>query len=152
MTMDIRLARIDSRLLHGQVATVWTKTVTPNRILVVSDQVAKDPLRKTLITQAAPPGVKANVITDAKMLQIYQDPRFDAFKALLLTETAQDMVALVKGGVDFKQIGINVGSLAYRDGMTVVTDAIAVDSAEAAALHYLATEAEIGTSSCRVRV
>lgn len=150
MTMDIRLARIDSRLLHGQVATVWTKTVTPNRILVVSDQVAKDPLRKTLITQAAPPGVKANVITVAKMLQIYQDSRFDAFKALLLTETAQDMVALVKGGVDFKQIGINVGSLAYRDGMTVVTDAIAVDSAEAAALHYLATEAGLAVTAQKV--
>ena len=31
------LARIDSRLLHGQVATAWTKTTGPNRIIVVSD-------------------------------------------------------------------------------------------------------------------
>ena len=67
MTMDIRLARVDSRLLHGQVATVWTSTVTPNRILVVSDGVAQDKLRKTLITQAAPAGVKANVITVNKI-------------------------------------------------------------------------------------
>src|SRR5699024_8647445 len=36
------LARIDSRLLHGQVATAWTKTVQPNRIIVVSDAVSKD--------------------------------------------------------------------------------------------------------------
>ncbi|MFR8999932.1 MAG: PTS sugar transporter subunit IIB [Anaerobutyricum soehngenii] len=34
------LARIDSRLLHGQVATAWTKTTGPNRIIVVSDGVA----------------------------------------------------------------------------------------------------------------
>lgn len=34
------LARIDSRLLHGQVATAWTKTTQPNRIIVVSDSVA----------------------------------------------------------------------------------------------------------------
>ena len=40
------LARIDSRLLHGQVATAWTKTVKPTRIIVVSDHVAKDGLRK----------------------------------------------------------------------------------------------------------
>ena len=46
------LARIDSRLLHGQVATAWTKATQPNRIIVVSDAVAKDDLRKKLIEQA----------------------------------------------------------------------------------------------------
>ena len=40
------LARIDTRLLHGQVATSWTKATNPNRIIVVSDKVAKDDLRK----------------------------------------------------------------------------------------------------------
>lgn len=42
--MDVRLVRIDSRLLHGQVATAWTKTVRPNRIIVVSDGVSHDEL------------------------------------------------------------------------------------------------------------
>ncbi|WP_285697458.1 mannose/fructose/sorbose PTS transporter subunit IIA, partial [Enterococcus hirae] len=60
------LARVDSRLLHGQVATAWTKAVQPNRIIVVSDAVSKDDLRKKLIEQAAPPGVKANVIPISK--------------------------------------------------------------------------------------
>ena len=60
--IKIVLARVDSRLLHGQVATAWTKSVNPSRIIVVSDAVAKDDLRKKLIEQAAPPGVKANVI------------------------------------------------------------------------------------------
>ncbi|XUO98979.1 PTS system mannose-specific EIIAB component [Lactiplantibacillus argentoratensis] len=97
MTMDIRLARIDSRLLHGQVATVWTKTVSPNRILVVSDEVAQDALRKILIVQAAPPGVKANVITVDKMIEIYQDSLFDEVKPLILTDTPQNMARLVAG-------------------------------------------------------
>ena len=43
------LVRIDSRLLHGQVATAWTKAVQPTRIIVVSDAVSKDELRKKLI-------------------------------------------------------------------------------------------------------
>lgn len=47
------LARVDSRLLHGQVATAWTKAVQPNRIIVVSDAVSKDDLRKKLIEQVA---------------------------------------------------------------------------------------------------
>ncbi len=127
MTMSILLARVDSRLLHGQVATFWTKQVNPNRILVVSDSVVNDPLRKTLITQVAPPDVKANVISVDKMISIYKDPKFDSFKALLLTETVADMVRLADGGVDFSSTGINLGNLAYTPGKRMLTDTVAVD-------------------------
>ena len=40
--MDIRLARIDDRLIHGQVATVWSKQTGVERIIVISDVVAGD--------------------------------------------------------------------------------------------------------------
>ncbi len=53
--MKIGLARIDDRLIHGQVATRWTKETNVNRIIVVSDEVAADKMRKTLLTQVAPP-------------------------------------------------------------------------------------------------
>ncbi|MCZ3394330.1 PTS sugar transporter subunit IIB, partial [Enterococcus faecium] len=109
-----------------QVATAWAKKVKPNRILVVSDSVAEDNLRKTLITQAAPPGILVNVITVEKMIRIYQDSQFDSFKVLLLTETLQDMLKLVDGGIDVSDLGIDVGSLAYAVDMTMLTDAIAV--------------------------
>ena len=49
MSMDIRLVRIDDRLIHGQVSTVWTKITRVNRILVVSDSVAKNDMHKTLL-------------------------------------------------------------------------------------------------------
>ncbi len=52
------LARVDTRLLHGQVATGWTHTTHPNRIIVVSDKVRQDKLRTNMIKQAAPNGVK----------------------------------------------------------------------------------------------
>ncbi len=47
--MDIRLARIDDRLIHGQVATVWSKLTGVERIIVISDSVAQDKLRKFLL-------------------------------------------------------------------------------------------------------
>ncbi|KRK32647.1 PTS system mannose/fructose/N-acetylgalactosamine-transporter subunit IIB [Loigolactobacillus bifermentans] len=141
MTMKICLARVDSRLLHGQVATAWTKSVKPNRILVVSDDVAHDALRKMLITQAAPFGVRANVITIARMIQIYQDPLFDDLKLLLLTESVEDMVRLVKGGIQLAHVGIDIGSLVFKDGMKMVADSIAVGQKQADALHYLHDQA-----------
>ena len=118
------LARIDSRLLHGQVATAWTKTTNPNRIIVVSDGVAHDNLRKSMITEAAPPGVKANVVPISKMIQVAKDPRFGNTKALLLFETPQDALAAIKGGVDIKEL--NIGSMAHSVGKVAVSKVLSL--------------------------
>lgn len=133
MTMAIQLARVDNRLLHGQVATVWTKAIRPNRILIVSDTVAHDKLRKMLIMQAAPPEVKANVITVEKMVQIYRDSRFDQFKPLILTETLAEMAELVRHGIDLTEIGVNVGNLAYTVHKTMLTPSVAADASDVSA-------------------
>ena len=118
------LARIDSRLLHGQVATAWTKTVNPTRIIVVSDGVAKDELRKNLIEQAAPPGVKANVVPVDKMIQVAKDPRFGDTKAMLLFETPQDALRAIEGGVDVKEL--NIGSMAHSVGKIAVSKVLSL--------------------------
>ena len=118
------LARIDSRLLHGQVATAWTKTVKPTRIIVVSDGVAKDELRKNLIEPAAPPGVKANVVPVDKMIQVAKDPRFGNTKAMLLFETPQDALRAIEGGVDVKEL--NIGSMAHSVGKIAVSKVLSL--------------------------
>ncbi len=118
------LTRVDSRLLHGQVATAWTKATGPNRIIVVSDAVAKDDLRKKLIEQAAPPGVKANVIPIDKMIEVAKDPRFGNTKALLLFENPQDVLRAIEGGVEIQEL--NVGSMAHSVGKVVVSKVLSM--------------------------
>lgn len=120
------LARIDSRLLHGQVATAWTKTVNPTRIIVVSDAVSKDNLRKNLIQQAAPPGVKAHVVPIDHMIKLAKDDKhFGGQRALLLFENPQDVLRVVEGGVPLKTI--NVGSMAHSIGKVQPNKALALD-------------------------
>ena len=108
------LARIDSRLLHGQVATGWIPQMHPDRVIVVSDSVAKDELRKSMIREAAPAGVKAHTVPLKKMEEIAKDPRFGDTHALLLFENPEDVLRAIKGGIDIKEI--NVGSMSYREG------------------------------------
>ena len=122
--IKIAAVRIDTRLLHGQVATAWTKQIKPTRIIVVSDGVAHDELRKTMISQAAPPGVPANVVPIKKMIEVSKDPRFGTTKAFLLFETPQDLLRCIEGGVDIKDV--NIGSMAHSVGKVVVTNAIAM--------------------------
>lgn len=129
------LARIDTRLLHGQVATTWTKTTQPNRIIVVSDAVAHDKLRKKMIEQAAPPGVIANVVPIKKMCEVVQDPRFGDTKAMILFETPEDALRAIEGGVDIKTL--NLGSMAHSEGKVVVNKAIAMDKKDVETIEKL---------------
>ena len=122
------LARVDTRLLHGQVATNWTKATHPNRIIVVSDSVSKDDLRKKLIEQAAPPGVRAHVIPLDKLVQVYNDPRFGDTKALLLFENPQDALAVIEKGVEIPEL--NIGSMAHSVGKVQINNVLSVDQAD----------------------
>lgn len=133
--LKISLARVDSRLLHGQVSTAWTKAVNPTRIIVVSDAVAQDKLRKTLITEAAPPGVKANVIPVEKLVEIAKDTRFGGTRALLLFENPEDVVRAVEGGVEIKEV--NVGSMAHSEGKKMINNVLSVDKDDVVAFNKL---------------
>ncbi|WP_276876304.1 PTS sugar transporter subunit IIB [Anaerococcus hydrogenalis] len=122
--INIVLARIDTRLLHGQVATGWTKATNPSRIIVVSDNVSEDELRKSMIREAAPPGVKAHVVPVWKMAEIFKDPRFGDTRAMLLFETPQDALALIDLGVDLDEL--NLGSMAHSQGKAYVTSTVSM--------------------------
>ncbi|CAM2796555.1 PTS mannose transporter subunit IIAB [Streptococcus agalactiae LMG 14747] len=123
--LKINLARVDTRLLHGQVATNWTPASKANRIIVASDAVAKDDLRKQLIKQAAPGGVKANVVPIDKLIEASKDPRFGNTHALILFETPQDALRAIEGGVPITEL--NVGSMAHSTGKTMVNNVLSMD-------------------------
>jgi PTS system mannose-specific IIB component len=123
--MILGLARIDDRLIHGQVATRWTKETNVTRIIVVSDEVAADTVRKTLLTQVAPPGVTAHVVDVAKMIRVYNNPKYAGERVMLLFTNPTDVERVVEGGV--KITSVNIGGMAFRQGKTQVNNAISVD-------------------------
>lgn len=133
--LKINLARVDTRLLHGQVATAWTPDSKANRIIVASDAVAQDELRKQLIKQAAPNGVRANVVPIKKLIEAAKDPRFGDTKALILFETPQEALEAIKGGVPIKTL--NVGSMAHSTGKTMVTQALSMNKDDVATFEEL---------------
>lgn len=133
--MVIGLARIDDRLIHGQVATRWTKETNVRRIIVVSDEVAADTVRKTLLTQVAPPGVTAHVVDVAKMLRVYNNPKYAGERVMLLFTNPTDVERLAEGGVKFTSI--NIGGMAFRQGKTQVNNAVSVDEKDIEAFKKL---------------
>lgn len=133
--MVIGLARIDDRLIHGQVATRWTKETNVRRIIVVSDEVAADTVRKILLTQVAPPGVTAHVVDVAKMIRVYNNPKYAGERVMLLFTNPTDVERIVEGGV--KITSVNIGGMAFRQGKTQVNNAISVDAKDIEAFNKL---------------
>ncbi|MGC6342972.1 PTS mannose transporter subunit IIAB [Bisgaard Taxon 45] len=133
--LEIGLARIDDRLIHGQVATRWTKESKVSRIVVVNDDVAKDSVRSTMLKSVAPPGVTAHVVDVEKMIRVYNNPEYAGERMMLLFTNPTDVVRLMEAGVDFKSI--NVGGMAYKEGKKMITSAVAVDDKDIEAFKKL---------------
>jgi mannose PTS system EIIAB component len=142
--LNINFVRIDDRLIHGQVATVWVKESKCNKIIVCSDEVAKDALRKTLLLQVSPPGIKAYVLPIDKALEIYKNPKYDSFKVLILCVNPGDVLRLVEGGMDIKSV--NLGGICYKQGRTQISSAVSLGPEDIEALkkmHELGVDLEL---------
>lgn len=126
--MDIRLARIDDRLIHGQVVTVWAKKAEAERIIVVSDEVDQDEIRKTLVKQAAPPGIKVNIVNVEKAVKVYNNPKYDKETVFYLFTNPTEVLEMVSAGIPIKSI--NIGGMQFKEGKTQVTKAVSVDKAD----------------------
>lgn len=133
--MVLGLVRIDDRLIHGQVATRWTKETNVTRIIVVSDEVAADTVRKTLLTQVAPPGVTAHVVDVEKMIRVYNNPKYAGERVMLLFTNPTDVERLAEAGV--KITSVNIGGMAFRQGKTQVNNAISIDAKDIEAFNKL---------------
>ena len=93
----IVMARVDDRLIHGQVAVKWCKQLDVNRIIVASDTIAKSQVQVSALKMAAPAGVKAAILPIAKAVGIINDPRSKALRILLVSNDPADRLAVFKG-------------------------------------------------------
>ena len=133
--MSFGLWRIDDRLIHGQVATRWTKETGVTRIIVVNDNVVKDKTRATMLKQAVPPGVTAHVVSVDKMMRVYNNPEYAGEKVMLLFTNPTDALELVRRGVPIKSI--NIGGMAYKEGRVMLDMSVSVDEKDIEAFKEL---------------
>lgn len=108
----VGLARIDDRLIHGQVVIKWVRTVTCAEIVVCDDGVRADSFLQRVLALAAPPGMRVNVQSVAEAVAYFRDDSGPC--ALLLMKSPQTALALIRGGVKLGRL--NVGGMAAAPG------------------------------------
>lgn len=134
-TMNCVMLRIDSRLIHGQVAGAWVGDKQPQTLIAASDLAAKDALRKELLLQVGPASARTNVLDIAKTIRVYFNPEYKDMRTMIVVETPQDALALIKAGITVREV--NVGGVTFKTGMTQVSEAVYTNDEQVAAYKEL---------------
>lgn len=145
--MAIAIARIDERLVHGQVAYSWSVAYQVDTIIVVDDLCAADEMQKMLIHMAIPKGKMGAVLSVADAIQYFKEGKDARQKVFLVAKSPETYLKLVEGGVPLKEI--NVGGMYFKDGKKQISKTVYVDEKEEEVfrrLEKLAVRSEIRTS------
>ena len=121
---NILLTRIDNRLVHGQVAAQWCRSIGANLILVANDDVEKDTLRQGLMDMAAPSYASMRYWSLENTINNINKAA-DRQLIFIVCETPEDVLKLVEGGVPIKKV--NIGNMRMIEGKRRVTGSVAVD-------------------------
>lgn len=102
--------RVDERLIHGQIAMVWSRELKLHGILVANDEAAQNETQQMALKMAAPSGLKVLIRSVDEVAQILNDKRSQTNRLLVLVRTVEDALRLAKKVPHVAYINIgNVG-------------------------------------------
>ena len=123
--MPVILARIDDRLIHGQVTEGWGKILKPKLIVVVSDIVASSDWEKELCLAALPAYLEGNVVKIDDAAKIINELNSDPRASYILFESPHDAYKVVQKGAHITTL--NVGGMHSAKDKREILDYIFVD-------------------------
>lgn len=123
--MAIVLARIDNRLIHGQVLEGWIPYTGTTMVIVADDKVVANPIQKKVMEMAVPEEIKLRIETVDEALADLDSGLFDSEKIMLIFSCPHDAYDACKKGM--KCSTLNLGNVNYCPGRRQVTTSIALD-------------------------
>ena len=123
--MAIIATRIDGRLIHGQVANLWTTTkLNISRIMIIDDAVAQNDIEKQGLKLACPPGEKLSILPIDKAANNIKEGKYDTRRLLIVARRPENFLRLVEFGVSLPEH--NVGNMSQTPETRSVTRSINV--------------------------
>lgn len=116
--------RIDERLIHGQVAGIWSTSLSTQRIIVANDEAATDPLQKSSLRMAAPSSMRLSVLGVEAAAKNIQSGKYGKQRLFLLFKNPKYVLRFIEAQGPIKTV--NVGNMSYKEGAREVTKSIQV--------------------------
>lgn len=107
--MGIVLARVDNRLIHGQIIESWVPALDVDCIVVANNQLATVAFQKTLMEAAVPRGIRVSIGSVEEMADRLKSGELEAHRILLLFASPRDALRAYRMGILFQEL--NIGNL-----------------------------------------
>ncbi len=130
----ISLIRVDDRLIHGQVMTVWVRHLSATHILVIDDATAADLFSRQVMQLAMPRGMALTISPLATAPEQLRDAAENASRTLVLLRSVDAAVQLYSR---FPYTELNVGGMGMTPGRKLLWRSIAASAEEVAQLSDL---------------
>ena len=135
----IEMARVDNRLIHGQISVRWCSKLEINTIIVVNDAVAQNKVQQGLLDMAVPDEYHTRYYTLQQAIDRLPNLSSDK-KMLLIFDNIQDLRSLVAAGVKIPYI--NIGNLDMSPGKRHIAASTSLSQEE---MDWLDSQAQAGT-------
>ncbi len=133
--MPIVLIRIDDRLIHGQVTVGWGSYLNPDRIVLVSNEIALNEWEKELYQNCVPFNFAVSILTIDDTIDSLKKKTFNDERVIILGESPEIFVELVKKGAKFQQI--NIGGMHFNENKLKILSFIFVSKKDIEDFKYL---------------
>ncbi len=144
--MSIVLARIDSRLVHGQVLEAWVPYVNADCIVVANDDVAATSFQCMVMQAAVPSSIKLIIGTLEETASILSSADLLKKRVLLLFASSADALKACQLGVSFPKL--NLGNMHSSAGKDRYTCTIALDQQDIDKLQQVENQGVAIVSQC----
>lgn len=140
----IKMLRIDERLIHGQVAVVWSKAMSITHILVANDDVVKNDLQVSSMKMAVPDDIKFLARTLDDSIKILNNPKAKNLAMMVVVRNFKDALIIAQSVSDIELINVgNYGLLPinqHNKPQKQIDDTIKVDEDD---LNYIKQIADL---------
>lgn len=108
--------RVDDRLIHGQVAVVWTKELNTPLMVVANDHAAKDKVMQMTLKMAVPDGMKLLIRSVDDAIRIFNDPRGKDKRIFCICNCVSDANKIAQNVKDIEAVNVaNAGRFDKSD-------------------------------------
>ena len=132
---NIKLCRIDFRLIHGQVITKWFGQIRGQEIVIVDDQLSEDEFMSSIYEMSAPPNSKVRVYSIEEACRKWNTEDFSKGRTLLLFKDVKSAHKAINTGMDIKEV--QIGGLGSAPDRKVVFGPITLNDEDAKLLYDL---------------
>jgi PTS system mannose-specific IIB component len=141
--MSLVLARIDCRLIHGQVVETWVPHVKANRLIVANDDLAANPVLRSVMELAVPVGIRVRFCRLDEVVAAIAEADRAGDRSILLLSNASDAVKARRDGASFNLL--NIGNLHFAEGKVQISPSVFFAPEDFEALRWLRSH---GVSVC----